>query len=63
MLTLVVSSIRTNDFFIATERKKQSAEIVVLAKRKNNHNHYVALANEAKELIGQKCVKDIGVLA
>ena len=49
MLMLVVSCvINTNDFFIATERKKQSAEIIVLAKQKNNHNHYVALANKVK---------------
>ena len=55
--------VNTDDFLIATERKKQSAKIIVLEKRKSDHEHYVALADKAKELIEQKHVKDIDVYA
>ena len=53
--------INTNDYFIATERKKRNEEIIVLAKRKKEHEHYLGLADKAKELIEQKRVKGINV--
>ena len=52
--------VNTDDFLIATERKKQSAKIIVLEKQNNDHEHYVALADKAKELIEQ--LHDRGVI-
>ena len=52
-----------HDFFIVTERKKRSADIVLLEKQKKEYDNYVALADKAKELIEQKRVKDIDLHA
>ena len=46
-----------NDFFIATERKKRSADIASLEKQKNDYEHYVAVADKVKELIEEKTRK------
>ena len=49
--------VNLNDFFIATERKKRSADIALLEKQKNNYEHYVAVADKVKELIEGKSIK------
>ena len=49
--------VNLNDFFIATERKKRSADIALLEKQKNNYKDYVAVADKVKELIEGKSVK------
>lgn len=44
--------INTDDLFIATERKKQSKDIIVVqAKGKDDYEHYSALADKANKRI------------
>ena len=61
MLTLGV--VNFHDSFIVTERKKRSADIILIEKQKKEYDNYVALADKAKELIEQKRVKDIDLHA
>ena len=53
--------INSDDFFIATERKKRSADIILLEKQKKEYDNYVVLAAKVKELIEQKRGKGIDV--
>ena len=46
--------INSDDFFIATERKKRSADIIVLEKQKKEYDNYVVLVAKRKELVEQK---------
>ena len=46
--------VNLNDFFIATERKKRSADVILLKKQKKQYNNYTTLANKVKELIEEK---------
>ncbi|OEU17850.1 hypothetical protein FRACYDRAFT_238278 [Fragilariopsis cylindrus CCMP1102] len=49
------------DLLGKSKRKKRSEDIIVLSKQKNEHEHYAALNDKAKELIVQKRVKGINV--
>ena len=53
--------INSDDFFIATERKKRSADIILLEKQKKEYDNYIALAAKAKQLIELKRDKGIDV--
>ena len=53
--------VNSNDFFIATERKKRSADIALLEKQKKQYGNYVVLAAKAKQLIALKKDKGIDV--
>jgi hypothetical protein len=53
--------INSNDFFIATERKQRSADIILLEKQKNQYDNYVVLAAKRKELVELKKDKGIDV--
>ena len=53
--------INLDDFFIATERKKRSADIILLEKQKKEYDNYVALAAKVKQLIELKKDKGIDV--
>ena len=43
--------VNLNDIFIATERKKRNADIILLEKQKKQYDNYVALADKVKDLI------------
>ena len=53
--------INSDDFFIATERKKRSADIILLEKQKNQYDNYVVLSAKVKQLIELKKDKGIDV--
>ena len=53
--------INSDDFFIATERKKRSADIILLEKQKKEYDNYVALAAKVKQLVELKRDKGIDV--
>ena len=53
--------INSDDFFIATERKKRSADIILLEKQKKEYDNYIALAAKVKQLIELKRDKGIDV--
>ena len=53
--------VNLNDIFVATERKKRNADIILLEKQKKQYDNYVALADKVKDLIAQKHDKGIDV--
>ena len=53
--------VNLNDIFIATERKKRNADIILLEKQKKQYDNYVALADKVKDLVAQKHDKGIDV--
>ena len=46
-------------FLLQQKEKKRSADIASLEKQKNDYEHYVAVADNVKELIEEKRVKGI----